>query len=550
MRQYSSTTNKLFLSLIVSLAITACGGGGSNEETPPITPPAPQPDPVTKYSDIPGNLSTSLGQVLINSDNQTLYTFENDRNDTDGDGANDSDCNDSCIDTWPPMLATDDAVASGNYSIITRDDNSSLQWAYKGLPLYMFVNDSASADVNGEGIGDTWFVARPNPFQKIESATNSVGTIIVGSFTQLTTDGNGGPGVDRADKELLSLYTFENDRNDTDGDGANDSDCNGSCAETWPPLFADKAATANGDYTIIERDDGSFQWALNGLPLYFFSNDVAAGDINGDGIGNVWYLARPTATQVSSSNLGSILSAATPVFNVDGSGAQDTSNRAREGFSLYVFDNDVSDANGDGNDDSDCNNSCAVTWPPMYADAGAVAKGNYSIILRDDATRQWAYKNQPLYFFSGDSATGEVKGDQVGGTWHLARTAPVQLANNESLGDIFAARGLIEDVNSTGGAKGTFSDKTGFTVYLFDDDNSDADGDGNNDSTCNDSCAVTWPPLFASSNDKTNGDFAVITRTDGSLQWAYKGAPLYFFAGDSAVGATGGVYGTWHQVTP
>ena len=480
----------------------------------------------------------------------TLYTFEDDRDDVDGDGAGDSDCNDACADTWPPLFATATAVGDGQFTIITRDDGTSRQWAFRGLPLYLFSGDSATGDVNGEGFGGRWFVARPESWKIADVNAQAQGQVFAGAVSILETDGNGGQATTRRDRDGFTLYTFENDRNDADGDGAGDSDCNGACAETWPPLFADNGETPLGDFTIVDRDDGTRQWAFKGLPLYFFVQDAQAGETEGEGFGGVWFVVRPTPVGLADSVLGGIFAGETSVLDVDGNGDQSANRRDRAGFSLYVFDNDVNDADGDGPGDSDCNGACAVTWPPLYADAAATADGDFSLIQRDDGTQQWAYRGEPLYFFAGDAAAQDVNGDQVGDIWHLARSAPVQVFDSATFGAIFSARGIIDDVDPNGNRAGTSSDRTGFTLYRFDDDDNDTDGDGVGDSDCNAGCAVTWPPLYANPGDLEGGDFTIITRDDGSLQWAYKGSPLYFFAGDGAPEQTNGVYGTWHEVTP
>ena len=533
-------------SLTIVLTMSACGGG-SGDNTPP--PPPPPPTNVVQQN-APTSADLSLGQVYVSGENLTLYVFENDRNDADDDGAGDSDCNGTCAEIWPPLLAADSSQASGQFTIITRDDDATLQWAYKGLPLYKFNTDEELGDIDGEGVNDIWFVARPDPFKMSDVEGTANGTVFVGDFTIYATDGSGGIATDRVDKDGFTLYTFENDRNDTDEDGAGDSDCNGGCAEIWPPLFAEKGSTALGEFSIIARDDGNDQWAYKGLPLYFFANDAAAGDTNGEAVNDIWYVARPSPTKLSDSTLGTIISSATTISDVDGSGGIDLTTRARKDFSLYVFDNDANDAGEDGVGDSDCNGGCAEIWPPLYADLGAIATGNYSIISRDDGSQQWAYLGEPLYFFVNDAAAGDVNGDQVNDIWHLARTAPVQVVTDDVLGDIFAARGNISDVDDNGGRASTSSFRTGYTVYFFDDDVSDTDGDGAGDSDCNGSCAVTWPPLYANESDLAGGDFTIITRDDGSLQWAYQELPLYFFVGDTEVGATTGVYGTWHEVNP
>ncbi len=86
----------------------------------------------------------------------------------------------------------------------------------------------------------------------------------------------------------MTLYTF-----DRDTAGAGKSVCNGPCATNWPPLMAAAGAAASGDWSVLTRDDGSKQWAFKGKPMYFWAKDQKAGDRTGDGVNNVWHLARP-----------------------------------------------------------------------------------------------------------------------------------------------------------------------------------------------------------------------------------------------------------------
>ncbi len=539
------------VALLGAAALAGCSSSSDEYTPPPAANPTPAPTNSTQL-DSPGATSvTTIGEVFARSaDGLTLYTFENDRSDTDGDGPGDSDCNAGCADNWPPLLADAASIASGKYSIITRDDGSSLQWAFKGLPLYTFAGDANSGDINGDGSGDAWYVARPDPWQLSTVDASAKGEIFVGRGTVSNVDGNGGRASDRTDRDGFSLYTFENDRNDANGDGTGDSDCNAGCAETWPPLYADAGATEAGPFTIVSRDDETRQWALNGLPLYFYAPDQAPGDTDGEGAGNVWYVARPAPIADAPSTLGQILVGSTAPPAVDASGNKSAERADLAGFSLYVFDNDASDAQGDGAGDSDCNGNCAVTWPPLFADAAATPSAPFSLVTRDDGSQQWAVNGEPLYFFINDLAPGDVNGDEVGGVWHLARTAPVQVVTDSVLGQVFEARGVIADVDGNGARAASSSDKTGFTVYRFDDDRNDAEGDGSRDSDCNGGCAVTWPPLYATDGDVPNGDFTIIDREDGSRQWAYLGDPLYFFSGDGSATDINGVYGAWFTVTP
>src|SRR5689334_22778755 len=66
------------------------------------------------------------GGVLVGSNGMTLYTFDKD---TAGSGK--SVCNGQCATNWPPLMAADGDAASGDYSIVTRDDGKK-QWAIKG----------------------------------------------------------------------------------------------------------------------------------------------------------------------------------------------------------------------------------------------------------------------------------------------------------------------------------------------------------------------------------------------------------------------------------
>ena len=539
------------LAIIATLVIAGCSD--SDEAIVPVNAaPPPAANTNAPQAAAPGaTTATTTGDVFSKaSDGLTLYTFENDRNDVDGDGTGDSDCNNNCETTWPPLLADATSTAEGAFTIITRDDGTTLQWAFKGLPLYTFSGDSASGDINGDGSGGTWFVARPDPWLRADVDDTAKGTVFAGLGTVFEMDGNGGPATTRVDRQGFTLYTFENDRNDADGDGFGDSDCNGGCAEQWPPLFADAGATGGGPFSVIERDDGSRQWALLGMPLYFFTPDQAPGETRGEGAGGVWYVARPTPVALLDSSLGPIIGGATSVPGTDANGERTLERTERSGFSLYVFDNDAADADGDGLGDSDCNGGCAVTWPPLFADAGATAVGQFSFVTRDDGTRQWAFKGEPLYFFANDAAAGDVNGDEAGGAFHLARTAPLQLATDVNAGAVFRGRGLSNDVDANGEQAATASDRTGFTVYRFDDDRTDAEGDGAGDSDCNGGCAVTWPPLYAGAEDEAQSDFGIIDRADGSRQWTYLGDPLYFFTGDAVPGDITGVYGTWFTVSP
>jgi predicted lipoprotein with Yx(FWY)xxD motif len=239
------------------------------------------------------------------------------------------------------------------------------------------------------------------------------------------------------------------------------------------------------------------------------------------------------------------------------------------GMSLYTFD---VDAPGKSN----CSGDCLANWPPLaVANAGAITVGSgldaaaFTAITRDDGSMQVAFNSLPLYFFVGDKAPGDTKGDGVGGKWHLAMASSAPASSAPSSSPVAGASGspaavCKDEYNYTvpcpSAAAATVSiadagylaGPDGKTLYTFD---RDEDGKSN----CSGDCAGNWPALTTTSADDIalgdgldDEDFATITRDDGTLQVTYYGAPLYFFIGDSAPGDTNGdgVGGVWHLAMP
>ena len=86
------------------------------------------------------------------------------------------------------------------------------------------------------------------------------------------------------------------------------------------------------------------------------------------------------------------------------------------GMTLYTFDKDVA-----GSGKSACNGPCAALWPPMGAAATDQPAGAYSIVVRDDGSRQWAYKGKPLYTYKSDQKAGDRTGDNFREVWHIVK---------------------------------------------------------------------------------------------------------------------------------
>jgi predicted lipoprotein with Yx(FWY)xxD motif len=97
--------------------------------------------------------TTSKGNALVDAKGMTLYVF-------DRDAAGKSNCNGPCATNWPPFAAAAGAKASGDWSIVTRDDGG-MQWAYKSKPLYAFSKDGKPGDVTGDDFNHVWHIAAP-----------------------------------------------------------------------------------------------------------------------------------------------------------------------------------------------------------------------------------------------------------------------------------------------------------------------------------------------------------------------------------------------------
>ena len=115
----------------------------------------------------------------------------------------------------------------------------------------------------------------------------------------------------------------------------------------------------------------------------------------------------------------SLVTAATVSFTVGAQQAPaktaaDGSLTNSAGMTLYTFDRDTAEK-------STCNGPCATNWPPLMAGGDAKATGEWTVITRDDGTKQWAYKGKPVYTWIKDTKPGDKSGDNVNNVWHIAK---------------------------------------------------------------------------------------------------------------------------------
>ena len=81
----------------------------------------------------------------------------------------------------------------------------------------------------------------------------------------------------------MTLYVFDKDKGSR-------STCYDKCAENWPPYIGTADDKLPAKWKLVERTDGTTQWTYNGKPVYFYKEDLAEGDANGDGKGGVWHV--------------------------------------------------------------------------------------------------------------------------------------------------------------------------------------------------------------------------------------------------------------------
>jgi predicted lipoprotein with Yx(FWY)xxD motif len=87
--------------------------------------------------------------------------------------------------------------------------------------------------------------------------------------------------------------------------------------------------------------------------------------------------------------------------------------------------------------------------------------------------------------------------------------------------------------NPTVESNGLLTARDGRTLYTFDKDSVGK-------SACTGACLAAWPAFGVADPALAGGDFSILRRDDGSAQWAYRGKPLYFFAGDARPGEVNG----------
>ncbi|WP_225830002.1 SCO0930 family lipoprotein [Streptomyces sp. NK08204] len=226
-----------------------------------------------------------LGSVLTDGSGHTLYRF-------DKDTANPprSNCSGDCAATWPPVPAGDATAGPGvdraMLGEVTRADGTE-QLTIGGWPAYRYAKDAGPGDVNGQGVGGTWFALAPDGKKASLSALPGLSVRKDPELGDIIVDRHG-----------RTVYRFLKDKAWPEPV----SNCTGACLEKWPAVAAVEPGDTEGvkkkGLMGFTRPDGVKQMTVNCWPIYTFSGDKAPGDTNGQGVGGTWYAVAPDGKPV------------------------------------------------------------------------------------------------------------------------------------------------------------------------------------------------------------------------------------------------------------
>ncbi len=315
----------------------------------------------------------------------------------------------SCVEVWPPVYAADDSKPIGKWTILERKEGKK-QWAFDGYALYSSVLDRERGDVNG---GSAFEQANDSPALRRPVGPPS---IVPPAFAikQMRT------GRILVNHVGFSVYA-------SDKDGPNKSNCDSGCLREWSPAIAPEAAQPQGEWAVIERSPGIKQWTFRKQPLYTRKADRRSRSLEGGdvpGWRNVYAQRAPAPPKeftIQDSRLGQVLADS-------------------RGSTIYLYNcaDDALDQLACDHPDtpqayriSICGGGsverCLQTFPYVVASKDAKSDSRiWSVMAIDpktghraapgqaDAVQVWAFRDRPVYTYSGDKEPGDADGDAWG----------------------------------------------------------------------------------------------------------------------------------------
>jgi len=308
-----------------------------------------------------------------------------------------------------------------------------------------------------------------------------------------------------------------------------------TCTDVWPPVLAKPNAEPVGKWTILQRGDGSQQWAYDGYALYTSVLDRGPGDVFGG------------SNLRGTSESGAQRKPVGPPPNIPPQFAVRTVATGRlltigaTGRSVYYSDHDAPGK-------SNCDLKCLHDWAPVLAPVTVRPQGDWSIIESSPGVKQWAYRKMPLYTRTLDTRSSSLEGSDVPG-WNnvFTQKAPPP------------PEGFTVNDTHSGQVLG---DANGKTIYIY-----NCNDDAVDQLACNhpdtpqayrfavcgrgdpELCLKNFPYVIAPKGAKSNSHIWSTMDIDpqtgkkaarnapGALHvWAYRDRPVYYCARDKKPG--------------
>ena len=293
--------------------------------------------------------------------------------------------------------------AVGNGGSIFKTQNRGTNWVLETSGTTAELNDVFFINgANGWIVGENGVILNWRLPVNVKITTNPV-------YGNIITDGEG-----------KTLYFFTED-------AFGSSVCYGQCEVNWPVFFAENLQVGDGlnaqDFGEIVRNDGSKQTTYKGWPLYYFINDNSAGNVNGENVNGVWYVAKPDYTVMLMSN--QLVGHDGVSYNGNYQPGEEEIQYFVDGYgrTLYIFTKDEYNTNNFTAPDFS-NNAVWPIFETTLQSAPSVIDTSLFQIIDVFGRLQLTYKGWPLYYFGQDSMVrGKTKGVSFPspGIWPVAQ---------------------------------------------------------------------------------------------------------------------------------
>ncbi|MEE4360623.1 MAG: hypothetical protein V2I63_03770 [Pseudomonadales bacterium] len=317
-----------------------------------------------------------------------------------------------------------------------------------------------------------------------------------------------------------------------------------SCTDLWPPVLADDDAEPVGKWTILDRGDGTRQWAFDEQALYTSVRDAQPGDVFGG-----------TTRRFGGDAPAYRVPVGPPPLLPPGFAVRTTSIgrmlATDQEDAVYAFDGDTATSTA-------CVASCLELWRPVRAPALVQPQGEWSVLERSAGERQWVFRGRPLYTYALDGGSWSQVGSDVPGWSNVfTQRAPAPPPH-------FTVQSTLSG--------NVLADADGMTIYVYNcgEDSADQLSCDHPDDTqvyrlamCGAGdparCLEHWPYVLAGEDetstsrswrivsiDPATGRFATPGQAGALRVWAYRDRPVYGYGPDERPGdVNGGGIGEW-----